>query len=73
MHEAARALNINRSTLVNQINQLEAVLGQPLLERATRGRAMKLTSFGKRVVTAINKIPSEEGVHRALTAPDWRP
>ncbi|WP_217131144.1 TniQ family protein [Streptomyces sp. AC558_RSS880] len=73
MHEAARALNINRSTLVNQINQLEADLGQPLLERATRGRAMKLTSFGKRVIAAMNEIPSEEGVHRALTAPDGRP
>lgn len=73
MHEAARALNINRSTLVNQINQLEGDLGQPLLERATRGRAMKLTSFGKRVIAAITKIPAEEGVHRALTAPDWRP
>ncbi|MFB9461287.1 helix-turn-helix domain-containing protein [Streptomyces cinereospinus] len=60
MHEAARALSIHRSTLVNRINQLEGDLGQPLLERATRGRAMKLTRFGKRVIAAINKIPAEE-------------
>ncbi|MFI6729489.1 LysR family transcriptional regulator [Streptomyces atratus] len=29
-----------------QINRLEGDLGQPLLERAERGTAMKLTPFG---------------------------
>ncbi|MHA7957308.1 LysR family transcriptional regulator [Streptomyces sp. L500] len=54
--EAARALGISQPTLSTQITRLERDLGQPLLERAERGRAMKLTSFGKRVVTAARKI-----------------
>ncbi|MEU2867791.1 LysR family transcriptional regulator [Streptomyces olivoreticuli] len=55
MREAAQALGINQSALVIQINRLEQDLGQPLLERAERGRAMKPTPFGKRVATAIRK------------------
>ncbi|MFZ3595748.1 TniQ family protein [Streptomyces sp. BH104] len=51
--EAARGLGIHPSALVAQINRLEADLGQPLFERAERGRAMKLTRFGKQVVAAV--------------------
>lgn len=54
--EAARALGINQPTLVIQINRLEKDLGQPLLERAERGRAMKLTVFGKKVAAADRSI-----------------
>ncbi|MFE0877429.1 hypothetical protein ACFW4X_21655 [Streptomyces smyrnaeus] len=46
---------------MTQVNHLEADLGQLLLERAERGRAMKLTRFGKRVVTAARKIPARDG------------
>lgn len=57
--EAARDLGIHQSALVIQINRLEADLGQPIFDRAERGRAMKLTRFGKRVATAVRKIPAE--------------
>ncbi len=57
--EAARDLDIHETSLVIQINRLERDLGQPLLERAQRGTAMKLTRFGKRVVAAARKIPAE--------------
>ncbi|WP_327241326.1 LysR family transcriptional regulator [Streptomyces sp. NBC_01320] len=56
MREAAQALGINQPTLVIQINRLERDLGQPLLERAERGRAMKLTTFGDEVATAIRAL-----------------
>ncbi|MEW2220890.1 LysR family transcriptional regulator [Streptomyces sp. NPDC006990] len=62
--EAARDLGIHHSTLVIQINRPERDLGQPLLERAERGTAMKLTPFGKRVVTAARKIPAETDLSR---------
>ncbi|MFC5673676.1 LysR family transcriptional regulator [Streptomyces incanus] len=55
---AARDLGIHQSTLVIQINHIERDLGQPLLERAERGMVMKLTRFGKRVITAARKIPA---------------
>ncbi|MFD4857666.1 LysR family transcriptional regulator [Streptomyces atratus] len=58
--EAARDLGIRQSALVTQINRLEEDLGQPLFERAERGRAMKLTRFGKRVAAAAQTIPAEE-------------
>ncbi|MFF2861778.1 TniQ family protein [Streptomyces rubiginosohelvolus] len=51
--EAAKALSIHPSALVIQINRLERDLGKTLLERAVRGRAMKLTSFGKKIVAAV--------------------
>lgn len=51
--KAAKALSIHPSALVIQINRLERDLGKTLLERAERGRAMKLTPFGKRVVAAV--------------------
>ncbi|WP_405676959.1 LysR family transcriptional regulator [Streptomyces sp. NBC_01511] len=59
--EAARGLGIHLSALVIQINRLEADLGKPLFERAERGKAMKLTRFGKRVIAAAQKIPTEGG------------
>lgn len=55
--EAARALGINQPTLVVQINRLERDLGQPLFERAERGKAMKLTAFGKKVAAAVSDVP----------------
>ncbi|MGW1006481.1 LysR family transcriptional regulator [Streptomyces sp. NPDC002520] len=58
--EGARDLGIRQSALVTQINRLEEDLGQPLFERAERGRAMKLTRFGKRVAAAAQTIPAEE-------------
>ncbi|MFJ3231344.1 LysR family transcriptional regulator [Streptomyces sp. NPDC086787] len=54
--EAARDLGIHQSTLVIQINRLEADLGLPLFERAERGTAMKLARFGKRVAASAQKI-----------------
>ncbi|WP_232837724.1 helix-turn-helix domain-containing protein [Streptomyces atratus] len=58
--EPARDLGIRQSALVTQINRLEEDLGQPLFERAERGRAMKLPRFGKRVAAAAQTIPAEE-------------
>ncbi|MFG2329836.1 LysR family transcriptional regulator [Streptomyces sp. NPDC048604] len=55
--DAARDLGIHQSTLVIQINRLEADLGEPLFERAERGRAMKLTPFGEKVIAAIRTMP----------------
>ena len=51
--EAAKALSIHPSALVIQINRLERDLGKTLLERAERGRAMKLTPLGKKIVAAV--------------------
>ncbi|MFJ3643771.1 LysR family transcriptional regulator [Streptomyces sp. NPDC090108] len=56
--EAARALGIHQSTLVTQINRLEKDLGQPLIERAERGRRMRPTRFGRRVAAAVRKSGS---------------
>ncbi|MFD7131045.1 TniQ family protein [Streptomyces sp. NPDC059894] len=58
--EAAKALGTTQSALTTQITHLERDLGQHLLERAERGRAMKATSFGKRVVAAAREILAEE-------------
>ncbi|MFJ1654140.1 hypothetical protein ACIOC2_22740 [Streptomyces sp. NPDC088337] len=49
--------------MVTRINRLEAD-GQPLFERAERGRAMKLTRFGKRVAAAAQQITAEEMTRR---------
>jgi hypothetical protein len=56
MREAAEALAINQPTVVTQINRLERDLGQALFERAERGRAMKLTSFGETIVAAASTV-----------------
>lgn len=56
MRGAAEALGINQPTLVTQINRLERDLGQTLLERAERGRAMELTSFGEAVIAAASTV-----------------
>jgi DNA-binding transcriptional LysR family regulator len=56
MRGAAAALGINQSTLVTQINRLERDLGQALLERAERGRSMKLTPFGETVMAAASTV-----------------
>ncbi|WP_308369427.1 MULTISPECIES: LysR family transcriptional regulator [unclassified Streptomyces] len=57
--EAAQALGINQPTLVIQINRLERDLGKALLERAERGRAMKLSPFGKKVVAVVSTRPCQ--------------
>ncbi|MFF1420110.1 hypothetical protein [Streptomyces sp. NPDC058280] len=45
-------MGVNGPTLGTQINRLARELSGPLLERAERGRPMKLTPLGKRVVRA---------------------
>ncbi|MEU6943986.1 LysR family transcriptional regulator [Streptomyces sp. NPDC046316] len=56
LSEGAEALGINQAALVTQINRLEQDLGQPLLERAERGRPMQLTPIGRKVVTAARQL-----------------
>ncbi|WP_234392321.1 LysR family transcriptional regulator [Streptomyces sp. WM6378] len=43
------------SALTTQITRLENDLGQPLLKRAERGPATRLTPFGERVVEAAGE------------------
>lgn len=50
---AAKRLGVHQFTLVNQLNRIERELGTKLLIRAERGRPMKLTDDGNRVVAAI--------------------
>ncbi|MFD3483476.1 TniQ family protein [Streptomyces sp. NPDC058665] len=56
---AARDMDLNGPRLVMQINRLARELGGPLYERAERGRPMKLTPLGKRVVKAAMDWLSE--------------
>ncbi|MFE3429437.1 LysR family transcriptional regulator [Streptomyces sp. NPDC059171] len=65
--EAARDLGIHQSALVTQINRLEADLGQPLFERAERGRAMKLARLGKQVVAAVRELQERNPGEGSLT------
>ncbi|WP_437079304.1 LysR family transcriptional regulator [Streptomyces sp. enrichment culture] len=60
---AARALGTTRPALTAQIIEtsvirLERDLGQPLLERAERGRAMQPTPFGRKVAAAVEVLRS---------------
>ncbi|MFF9757717.1 hypothetical protein C1708_32895 [Streptomyces sp. DH-12] len=55
---AARALGTTRPALTAQIIRLERDLGQPLLERAERGRAMQPTPFGRKVAAAVEVLRS---------------
>ncbi|MFJ1546838.1 LysR family transcriptional regulator [Streptomyces sp. NPDC088246] len=55
LRQAADALGTTQPVLTAQITRLERELGQPLLERAERGRPMKPTQFGKRVADAVKK------------------
>ncbi|MFF2134330.1 LysR family transcriptional regulator [Streptomyces sp. NPDC058193] len=57
--EAAQDLGIHQSALVIQINRLERDLGKAVLERAERGRAMKLTPFGEKVIAAISTMQGQ--------------
>lgn len=50
---AAEKLGIHQFTLVNQINRVERELGIKLLVRAERGRPMRLTDDGARVVATV--------------------
>jgi molybdenum-dependent DNA-binding transcriptional regulator ModE len=51
---AAKHLGLNRAALCLQIARIEEALGQHLLVRAERGRAMMLTQAGEQVVAAID-------------------
>ncbi|RKT84576.1 regulatory helix-turn-helix protein, lysR family [Saccharopolyspora antimicrobica] len=53
--EAARTLGLRQSPLTTQINRLEHDLGGSLLERAERGRPMRLTQLGRDVVAAVRR------------------
>jgi DNA-binding transcriptional LysR family regulator len=44
---------VRQFSLVNQINRIERELGKKLLERAERGRPMRLTADGAAVVRAV--------------------
>lgn len=50
---AAENLGIRQVTLVTQINRVERELGMKLLTRAVRGRPMRVTDDGSRVVAAV--------------------
>lgn len=68
---AADALNVKRFTLVGQINRLERDLGGQLLERAVRGRPMRLTALGRRAKRAINKaFPDQAASNTPLRRTD---
>lgn len=56
MRKAAQALGITQSSFTTQIIRLERDLGQPLLERAERGRPMQLPPVGSLVADAACKI-----------------
>ncbi|SHL54900.1 TniQ family protein [Streptomyces yunnanensis] len=58
---AAQALKIKQFTLIGQVNRLERDLGGPLLERAARGRPMRLTPLGKKVKRAISRTGWSRG------------
>jgi DNA-binding transcriptional LysR family regulator len=50
---AATELRVHQFALVNQNNRIERELGTKLLERAQRGRPMRLNEEGSTVVRAI--------------------
>ena len=56
---AAADLRVDQFTLVNQINRIERELGTKLLERAERGRPMRLTKMGTTIVRAILSLERE--------------
>ncbi|MFF4054011.1 LysR family transcriptional regulator [Streptomyces chartreusis] len=47
---------MHQPTLTTQINRLERDLGQPLLERAERGRRMQPTQLGASVAAAVRQL-----------------
>jgi DNA-binding transcriptional LysR family regulator len=53
LSDAAGHLGILKSTLVKQVSRLERDIGGALLERAERGRPMKPTLLGERVIAAL--------------------
>ncbi|MBV9026170.1 MAG: TniQ family protein [Streptomycetaceae bacterium] len=59
IREAAQSLGINPQVLVAQIIRLERDLGQPLIERAERGRRMRPTPFGRRIAAAARQLAPE--------------
>ncbi|MBP5892481.1 LysR family transcriptional regulator [Streptomyces sp. LBUM 1483] len=59
---AAEALKIKPLTLVRQVSRLERDLGGSLLERASRGRPMRLTPLGKKARKAIRKAFPDQDI-----------
>ncbi|MFV8160552.1 TniQ family protein [Mycobacterium sp. 134] len=59
---AAEELGVGQAVLVSQINRIESELGTKLLVRAERGRPMRLTDDGARVVATV----------RACQRRDWQ-
>ena len=57
---AAFELRMDQFTLVNQINRIERELGTKLLERAERGRPMRLTKMGTTIVRAIRSYEGKQ-------------
>jgi DNA-binding transcriptional LysR family regulator len=53
LSDAAGHLGIRNSTMVKQVSRLERDIGGALLERAERGRPMKPTLLGERVIAAL--------------------
>lgn len=60
LSEAARVLGINGAALVNQMSRLKRDIGQPLIERAQRGRPMRLTATGTELTEAARKFGPQE-------------
>jgi hypothetical protein len=55
LREAAEYLGTTQPTLTSQIERLERDIGGPLLERAERGRPMRLTPLGEQVLAALHR------------------
>ena len=53
---ATAALGLKQGPLTTQIHRLERDLGSQLLQRAERGRPMRLTALGTQVVAAYNGL-----------------
>lgn len=53
---AANELGLQQGRLVIQIKRIEHELGHQLIIRAERGRPMRLTGMGNRVVKAVEKV-----------------
>jgi DNA-binding MarR family transcriptional regulator len=64
LSEAAEHLGMTQSTLVAQINRLERDIGGPLLERAERGRPMRLTALGEQVLADLQRSGQPRGKDR---------
>jgi hypothetical protein len=64
LSEAAEHLGVKQSTLSTQIDCLERAIGEPLLERAERGRPMTPTLLGEQVLAALQRSSQPRGKNR---------